>query len=52
MAKREKLTKLPEAVEKKITDILNRGKDVEVAIRGGKLVVWGKSNTKEYEATV
>lgn len=43
---------LPEAAVRKINDILNRGKNVELTVRGGKLIIWSTSDKKEYEAVM
>ena len=41
----------PEAVPK-INGILSDGKDVQIAVRNGKLIVWGIKNKKEFEVVV
>lgn len=41
----------PECIEK-IEAIVNDGKTAEIAIRGGKLVVWSVSSKKKYEMPV
>ena len=41
----------PHAVEQ-INEALSRGKDVQVAVRNKKLIIWEMSNKKVYEVVV
>lgn len=43
---------LTEAAVQTINNILNRGKNVELSVRGGKLIIWSTSDKKEYEAVI
>lgn len=41
----------PVAIQQ-IQEILTAGKDVEIAVRNGRLVIWEVTNKKKYEAVV
>ena len=41
----------PKAVQE-INEILSRGKEVEIAVRSGKVVVWETTSKKKYEAII
>lgn len=43
---------LSPAAVREINDILSRGHTVEIAVRGGALVVWEMSSKKKYEVTL
>lgn len=35
-----------------LNEILSRGKEVEIAVRNGRLVIWETSSHKKYEVAV
>lgn len=43
---------LPPAIVREIEEILKSGKEAEVAIRNGKLIVWAVSNKKKCEVVI
>lgn len=43
---------LPPAVVREIEEILKSGKEAEVAICNGKLIVWAVSNKKKCEVVI
>ena len=50
MAKQE-ISLSPTAVSQ-INESLSNGRDVQVAVRNGRLIIWEMSNKKKYEVVV
>lgn len=48
---KQQISLSPHAVEQ-INDSLSRGKDVQIAVRNKRLIVWEMANKKVYEVVV
>lgn len=44
--------KITDEVIEEIKKILDRGKGVEIGVRGGKLIIWELESKKKYETAI